>query len=76
MVELYTEFEGNEFVLERLPSGSIINQRVLFMEDLMYVNMRASKTLGAHILELNKDGLEILTAEYEDLRKKIMMFEN
>ena len=49
MVELYTEFEGNEFVLERLISGSIINQRVLFMEDLMYVNVRAAKE-GAHIL--------------------------
>lgn len=60
MVELYTEFEGNEFILERLPSGSIINQRVLFMEDLMYVNIRASKAEGAHILELDKDGFEIL----------------
>lgn len=76
MVELYTEFEGNEFIIERLPSGSIINQRVLFMEDLMYVNIRASKSEGAHILELDKDGFEILSAEYEDLRKRIMMFEN
>ena len=25
MLEAYTSFEGNEFVLERLPKGSVIN---------------------------------------------------
>ena len=75
-VEIYAEFEGNEFIIEKLPSGSIINSRVLFMEDRMYVNIRASPTSGAHILELGKNEFELLSLEYEDLKKKIMMFEN
>ena len=40
IVEVYTMFEGNEFVIERLTTGAIINSRNFFMEDLIYVNMR------------------------------------
>ena len=41
-IEIYTECEGNEFILERLHPGSIINYRTFFLEDLMYVNIRCS----------------------------------
>ena len=40
IVEVFTEFEGNEFVIERLTQGAIINSRCFFMEDLMAVNIR------------------------------------
>jgi CRP-like cAMP-binding protein len=33
IVEFYTKFEGNEFILERLKRGSIINFRTFFMDD-------------------------------------------
>ena len=75
-IELYSEFEGNEFILEKLPAGSIINPRVLFMEDRMYVNVRATKLTGAHTLELGKNEFELLSLEYEDLKKKILMYES
>ena len=75
-IELYSEFEGNEFILEKLPAGSIINPRVLFMEDRMYVNVRANKETGAHTLELGKNEFELLSLEYEDLKKKILMYES
>jgi len=32
-VELYTTFEGNEFILERLYRGSALNFRAFFMDD-------------------------------------------
>jgi len=40
VVEVYTEFEGNTFLLENLEQGSVINPRAFFVEDLMYVNIR------------------------------------
>jgi CRP-like cAMP-binding protein len=39
--ELYTEFEGNEFVIERVYKGGIINSRSFLMEDMIYCNIRA-----------------------------------
>lgn len=32
-LEMYTEFEGNEFILETLTAGSILNYRVLFTDE-------------------------------------------
>ena len=39
-LEVFTEFEGNEFIIERLEAGSILNFRNLFTDDLMQVNIR------------------------------------
>ena len=33
IVEVYTRFEGSQFVLEQLHKGSAINHRAIFMED-------------------------------------------
>ena len=41
-VQVFTEFEGNEFILENLEQGSVINPRAFFVEDLMYVSIRCS----------------------------------
>lgn len=38
-IEVYTEFEGNQFILDRLYPGSVINHRAFLMGDVMYVNM-------------------------------------
>ena len=46
-VELYTYFDGNEFVLERLYSGSIINHRIFFMEQEAQVYCRVIR--NAHV---------------------------
>lgn len=40
MIEVYTEFEKKEFVIERLFKGSIINYRTFFMEERGSVNLR------------------------------------
>ena len=43
VLEVYTYFEGNEFSIEKLKPGSILNYRNLFTDDKMNVNVR---TLG------------------------------
>ena len=40
ILEVYTKFENNEFVLERLHKGSAINHRAFFMKDQSYVGFR------------------------------------
>ena len=32
-LEMYTEFEGNDFVLETLTAGAILNYRVVFTDE-------------------------------------------
>jgi hypothetical protein len=34
-VELFTEFEGNEFIIERVQVGGILNARSFLVEDLV-----------------------------------------
>jgi len=40
-LEVYTEFEGNEFILEILNPGSILNYRNVFTDDKMEVEVRS-----------------------------------
>ena len=44
-LEVYTEFEGNEFVLEKLKPGSILNYRnILLQDERMQVKVRSKLT--------------------------------
>ena len=52
-LEVYTSFEGNRFVIDRLYQGSVINYRSFFMEDMTYANIRAFQ--NSHILEYSLD---------------------
>lgn len=40
-LEIFTEFEGNEFVFETLKPGSILNYRNIFTDDKMQVSVRS-----------------------------------
>lgn len=46
-LELFTELEGNVFVIERLYQGSILNSRVIFTDDQMHLSV---KTVGHTLL--------------------------
>lgn len=59
-VELYTTFEGNEFIIERIYRGSALNFRAFFMDDLMYVYARCCK--NTTLLELDKQTIESIKA--------------
>lgn len=52
VVEVYTECEGNVFVLDRLYSGSVINPRAFLLEDLLHVSIRCGAKEGCGVLEL------------------------
>ena len=59
---MYTEFEGKEFVIERLFRGSIINYRTFFMEENGICNLRfaADSILKA----LHKDRMNVICNKY------------
>ena len=62
IIEVYTEFEGKEFVIERLFRGSIINYRTFFMEEFGVTFMRFAT---ASVLKaLHKDKMEELCGKY------------
>ena len=52
ILEIYTSFENNEFILETLYPGSVVNHRAFFMSDQMYLNIRCSKL--TKLLELSQ----------------------
>ena len=39
IIDVITEFEDNQFLLDKLGPGSVINYRAVFLNDEMYVNM-------------------------------------
>ena len=48
VLEVYTTFEGNDFIVERLYQGSIINYRNFVTHDKLAINIRCvddAKTL-------------------------------
>ena len=57
-LEIFTEFDGNEFVIDYLPPGSVLNHYVVFTEDNMMVNIRARQP--TIINELHEKDIETL----------------
>jgi len=61
-IEVFTKFEGKEFVIERLFRGSIINYRTFFMEYKAVCEMRFAE---ASVLKaLHKDKFEQICEAY------------
>ena len=57
IIALFTTFEGNEFEIERLNRGSVINHNAFFMQDQMYVDIKALtevKILELTITKMNE----------------------
>lgn len=73
-VEIFTYFEGNEFVIDQLSKGSIINPRVAFTEDKMEYNMRCSGQTT--LVSLSMRAIVSLFDEHPDFRKKIQLYTN
>ena len=70
-VEMVTSFEGNEFVLDTLYQGSIINHRQFLMSDFMEVTARA-KT-NCVLLLLTKKTLVAIEDDNDRLKKTILI---
>lgn len=52
-LEAFIDLDGNLFMLERFPMGTVINSRTLITEDQMILQIRANKT--THLLEFTSD---------------------
>jgi len=74
MIELYTQFEKHNFILERLWRGSVMNYRTFFQEYEAQVCTRCiTKTI---LLELTYEKMLVLTKTHEDMEKNFLKFEN
>ena len=71
LLDVYTSFEANEFVLERLSRGTVLNHRAYFMKDSMYVDIRCSKE--AKILHLPLDSIKAIIERYTETKFNMMM---
>jgi CRP-like cAMP-binding protein len=67
---LFTKFEGNEFILERLYRGSCLNFRAFFMDDLMYVYVRCCK--DTTLLEFDKSTIDSIKVNHLDFEKSLL----
>lgn len=73
-LEVFTTFEGNEFIFEYLPAGSILNYRVLFTDDIMEFNVRFAQP--TYLLQISLDSLEILEEDFPPFQKKVLGYQN
>jgi CRP-like cAMP-binding protein len=71
--EIYIEFEGNVFVLERLIQGNIINSRSFFFEDTMQVNIRAIGQVN--LLKISTYKFQDLCETNQDLGNNVLRYQ-
>lgn len=76
VIEVYTNFEGKEFVLETLYKGSAINHRTFFMKDQSYLNFRCQTDVK--LLQLTNSQMNELIEKYEDkpFGRDLLIFQN
>lgn len=66
IIEVYTEFEGSEFVIERLFKGSIVNYRTFFMEEKGVVNLRFA--MPSVLKALSKQKMQEIADNHPNLK--------
>lgn len=69
-----TSLDGNEFVIENLYPGSVLNHRVIFTDDYMIVNVRAA--CYTNVLSLSESDLDKIEARHPKLHKKLGFYKN
>jgi CRP-like cAMP-binding protein len=52
-LEVLTYMEGNEFVIENLTQGSIINYRSILVQDMINLNMRSLEHTTIQVLHID-----------------------
>jgi signal-transduction protein with cAMP-binding, CBS, and nucleotidyltransferase domain len=74
VLEVYTELEGNEFLIEKLYSGSVLNYRSFILEDVMQVNVRCANEVVTNTLELNNKLFDDLMFQDDSFKKDILLY--
>lgn len=72
--EVLTEFESNEFVIERLGQGAVINRKAFWVNDLMQVYIKC--VTNTSVLYLDAKVLDELKETYPDFNRKLLLVEN
>jgi CRP-like cAMP-binding protein len=70
-LEVYTEFDSHEFVLEKLHPGTVINFREYMIQDVMHVNIRALK--HCRILHITEASMKTVLQDEEELEKNMFL---
>ena len=70
ILEVSTSFEQNEFVIDKLGRGSILNHRTFFKKDAQNVTIRAAK--DCRVFELELDSFKEIIWKYMEKRNKCM----
>lgn len=73
-LEIYSEFEGNEFIIEKLHRGSVLNYRTIFNGEEMHVGVRATE--NTYLLELSLEKLTEIRESNKIYGQKVTMWEN
>ena len=71
-LEAYVNLDGNDFIIERIPKGTIVNSRLLITEDPMMIRIRANQP--TYLLEFTKDLQFTLMDKYKDLNMKFLKY--
>ena len=76
ILEVYTSFEANEFIIEKLGRGTALNHRAYFMKDSMYVNIRCTKE--AKVLSLPLERMKEIIARWPEKKfsNDMLYFQN
>lgn len=69
MVEAVTDFDGNEFVMERMKPGHIINCNSFLMEDKVHIDLRCAES--TKILFLQRDKLTSYLTDKPNISKEL-----
>jgi CRP-like cAMP-binding protein len=73
-VDVYTEFEANEFMIERLHAGSCINKAQFLIGDILHVNYKCRK--NCKILQLSQKAFMGIIQRHEIVKIGIQVLQN
>jgi len=71
-IEIYTEFEGNEFIIETQTTGTIINPRLFVVEDMIHINIRSMT--HCKLFHLKTEVFNFVKNNDEDILDKVSRF--
>ena len=72
-LEVYTFFEGNEFVIDRLKTGSIINYNLILIDDIMRVSIRSGNQ-GTWLATLTEEKLFEIARDNKAFERKVGIY--
>ena len=73
-LDVYTSFEGNEFIIDYLHSGAIINFRNFILDEPWVINIRAKQF--STVLRLKLSHLEAIQQVWPQLKRQMLMYQH